>query len=329
MINKFFRKRRCSLAMLFLIIAILITACNANPQKPQQQENKNKPPHVPTVLEEMESEILKTMYDIDAIEGIEIAIEDAKKAENPNSQQSANVEVNTEGQLEPKINLQQPQKEASEKQPNVKKAVEAKQKIIPLLMEEDLKGTTAEMSKPPDEIDEIWSQISNKIIDFHKKWNLLEADLRDVHGPQEKMKKFEETLNKASDEIMKKDIMNSLFALNDLTNYLADFRNSFTTKVPTTVYKIKYHIRQGVLYAYEEKYEDTQKHIEKAKELRSSLQQQFVERNAQHTVEKFDLSIEDLEKQVQEKNFDLIQINAMVVIKNVVLIEDIFKGSMP
>lgn len=79
MINKFFRKRRCSLAMLFLIIAILITACNANPLKPQQQENKNKPPHVPTVLEEMESEILKTMYDIDAIEGIEIAIEDAKK----------------------------------------------------------------------------------------------------------------------------------------------------------------------------------------------------------------------------------------------------------
>lgn len=328
MINKILRTRFCFLIILSFVLMAFFTACNSSPQKPQEEQGGNKPPEVPEVLVEMESEILETMYDIDAIKGIEMAIEEKEKEELPTAPQAAEIEVETEGELEPEVNVQQPQQEKAGNGQKLKMAIEEEQIIVPLLKEEEIEGTTAEMSEPPNEIDEVWFEIGHKIGSFHKKWNVLEADLRDVHAPQDQMDKFEETLIEASEAIMQKDIVGSLFALNNLTSYLADFRNSFTSKVPGPVYKMKYHIRQSVLYAHEDEYENAQEHIDKAKELKNGIQQQLTEKDAQHTAEKFDLSIADLEKQIAAENFDLIQTNAPVVIKNIMLIQDTFEGSM-
>ncbi|SNS09612.1 hypothetical protein SAMN05446037_100442 [Anaerovirgula multivorans] len=328
MINKILRTRFCFLIILLFVFMVFFTACNTSPKKPQEEQGGNKPPEVPEVLVEMESEILETMYDIDAIKGIEMAIEEKEKEELPTTPQAAEIEVETEGELEPEVNVQQPQQEKAGNGQKLRMAIEEEQIIVPLLKEEEIEGTTAEMSEPPEAIDEVWFEIGHKIESFHKKWNVLEADLRDVHAPQDQIDKFEETLIEASEAMMQKDVVSSLFALNNLTSYLANFRNSFTSKVPGPVYKMKYHIRQSVLYAHEEKYENAQEHIDKAKELKNGMQQQLAEKDAQHTAEKFDLSIADLEKQIAAENFDLIQTNAAVVIKNIILIQDTFKGSM-
>lgn len=328
MINKILRRKFCLFIIFILAFTLFFTACNANPQKPQQEGGENKPPEVPEVLMEMESEILETMYDIDAIKGIEMAIQEKEKEELPTTPQAAEIEVETEGELEPEISVQQPQQEEGGNGQKLMMAIEEEQIITPLLKEEDIEGTTAEMSEPPDDIEEVWFEIGHQIEAFHKKWNVLEADLRDVHAPQEQMDKFEETLIEASEAIMDKDAIVSLFALNNLTSYLADFRNSFTSKVPGPVYKMKYHIRQSVLYAHEEDYENAKEHIDKTKQLKNGLQQQLAEKDAQHTAEKFDLSVQDLEKQIEAENFDLIPTNAAIVIKNIMLMQDTFKGSI-
>lgn len=314
--------------ILSLIIIVLTTSCNSNPQKPQQKEGENKPPQVPKVLTEMESDILETMYDIDTIEGIEIAIDEKKKEEAPTVPPTAEMQVKTEGELQPQVNVQQPQEEKKGNGQKLKMAIEEKQLIIPLLKEEKMEGTTVKMSQPPDDIDEIWFEINKKISDFYKKWNVLEADLQDVDAPQEQIKKFEKTLVEVSEAIMEKNVMDSLFALNNLTSHLGDFTNSFTSKVPSSIYKMRYHIRQSVLYAYEEEYDESQEHIDKAKELKNGLQQQLAEKKAQHIAEKYNLSIADLEKQIADENFNLIQTNATVVIKNIMLMQDVFEGSI-
>lgn len=329
MTNKILRTKMCFFMIFSLIIVIFIGSCNNNPKKPQQEEDKNKPPEMPEVLSEMESTILEIMYDIDAVKGLEIAIDQKKKEEEaPTIPQAADIQVETAGEIEPQIKVQKPQEEKSGDGQKMKMAIEEKQIILPLLKEEEIEGSTAKLSQPPNDIEEIWFDIGHKISDLHKKWNVLEADLKDVDSPPAKIVKFEETLVEASKAVKEKNDIASLFALNNLTSYLADFTNSFKSKVPSQIYKMKYHIRQSVLYAYEEEYEQSQEHVEKIKELKNGLQQELLEKGAQHTAEKHDLSISDLEDQIKNKDFQLILMNATIVINNIILMEEAFETSM-
>ncbi|SET06363.1 hypothetical protein SAMN05660297_01272 [Natronincola peptidivorans] len=327
MINIFNRKKKI-LFVAIICFSIIITACNINPQRPQQEE-ENSPPEVPNILEELETAVLEAMHNIDSIEGLEIAMEEQEAEEEPPGPPAANVQVETEGELEPEISVQEPEEtEEADEENKLEMSVSENQTIIPLLEEEDIEGLSNEMSQLPEDIEEIWFEIEDQVEGLHRMWNVLEADLRDLHVSQEEITAFEEKLMEASVTIMEKETIESLMTLNELTKYLADFRNAFTSKVPSPVYKMKYHIRNSILYGSQGEFETAQEHIDKTKELKNSLQQQIVEKGAEHDGQKLDLSIADLERQLAAENFPLMQIEGAIVIKNILLIQDAFKGAI-
>lgn len=63
-------------------------------------------------------------------------------------------------------------------------------------------------------------------------------------------------------------------------------------------------------------------------ELGSGLRQRLVEKKANDVVQKFELSINDLNRQIASKQFPLIQINAGIAMKNCMLMINVFEGSM-
>ncbi|AKL96768.1 hypothetical protein CACET_c33240 [Clostridium aceticum] len=314
--------------LLLLILSILImslSACNINPQRPQQKEGQNKPPEVPTVLDEMYTQILTLMYDIDSIEGIQVAISE-KEAQEPPSDGEAQIQLETEGGLETEAKIEQPPGSDEVGGEDITRFIEKTTVLIPLLEEEDIEGATAEIEGPPEEIEEIWFQINDQVQNLHRKWNVLEADLRDVNAPQDQIEAFEHTLTTASLEVMEEKAIESLLSLNELTMYLADFRNAFTSKVPGQVFKIRYHIRHSLLHASIDEYGQAQEHIDKVKEIKNGLQAELLEKGAAQDLQKFDLSIEDLENQIKLQNFNLVRTDGAIVLKNTALMEDTYKS---
>jgi hypothetical protein len=183
------------------MLILFLSACNLNPQRPQQKEGTNKPPEVPTVLDEMYTEILTLMYDIDSIEGIQIGISEKENQEAPSSEE-AQIQIETQGELETEAKIEPPKNDEAISGQDMTRFIEKNIVVTPLLEEEDIEGEASEVEAPPEEIEEIWFEINSQIQQLHRKWNILEADLRDVNAPQDQIKAFEETLTTASLEVM-------------------------------------------------------------------------------------------------------------------------------
>lgn len=311
------------LVLLLLSSLLLATGCNRSPNETKEKEGNN-PPKVPDILEEMEIHVLEIMYDIDSIKGISITMMEKNQEASP---KEADLEMETGGDVETEIKLKPKEEEEKDTQKKMERNIEKSSVLIPLLQQDEIEGTTADLKEPPEDMEEIWFQINGEVEKLHRQWNVLEADLRDVKIPLENIDKFEETLTQASLLVMEEKVEDSLMIFNELTQYLGEFRNFFTTKVPGEVYKMKYHIRHSVFLASLDEYEKAKDHIEKTRELKNGLQKDLIEKDADHVVEKFDLSIEDLKKQLELQELDLIQTDGAIVIKNIVLIKEAFQGS--
>lgn len=313
---------------LFLVIIFALMGCNANPQKPNPQENTDNSPKLPKVLTELEDEVLTIMYDLDSVTGIEKAMQEkamqeqemmatetaAKPAEDgQGSQESESSEKENSEKPEEKIDLPE--------------LIKENEIIIPLLDAGEVKGTFAESPNLPKDMDEVWNQISDSVTQVHKKWNVLEAQLTPVNVPKEKSEEFENILDNLTMSIMSKNKLESLKIANELTRITTDFRSYFNGVADHSVYSMYYHIRSSILLAVSNDYKGALEHVEETSKAGGGIRQDLIKKDAQDVLQKFELSIEDLKKQLLAENFSLSQIKAPIVIKNIKLIQDTFKAN--
>jgi len=125
---------------------------------------------------------------------------------------------------------------------------------------------------------------------------------------------------------MSREKLNSLKLANELTRITTDFRSYFNGVPTHAVYGMYYHIRGVILFAASNNYEGALLHLDEANKLGASVRQELLKKDSQDILQKFELSIEDLRKQLLDKNFYLSQIKAPIVIKNIQLMEDIFES---
>ena len=319
---------------LLVIFLLLITACGGRAKKPGEDNAREQGPKIPEVFREIEANILKTMYDIDSIPGIGAQLMKAEKEDRDIDQEEVEKEKEKNQDKEDSSDENEEIKlgsdkaeEEEEREQEIKMSIDKEQILLLLLKEEDITGSTSRYSQIPDSIDKLWFLVENRISDLHRKWNILEADLQDVDSSENLMEDFEEKLFQASRAVEARNITNSLFYLNSLTDNLASFCKPFRSLVPSQVYKMKYHIRQAILYAHVEEYQKSRQDINKLKELGGKIRGILPGQEGIHEMDKLDLSIEDLEGELAANNFDLIQTKGAIVMKNIILIENIFQRS--
>lgn len=320
----------------FLLIVFILAGCNKNPQKPNA-DKKGTLPKLPKVLTELEDEILTIMYDLDSITGIEKAIEEEKsiELEETGSMETA-AKLTAQGQNDEKI------KEGGEKQKQSGSAEEDKSKeieetvdmqkliaeneiIIPLLEANDVRGNFTESTGPPPDMDTVWNKTNDNIANIHRKWNVLEAQLPPGKASLEKIGDFEEILNDLTLSVVNREILDSLKSANELTGITADFRGHFDGIGKHDVYEMYYHIRGIILSAAFDNYAEAMEHLNETSKIGDSIRQDLIKKGSEDILIKFELSIEDLEEQLMNKNFYLAQIKAPIVIKNIRLIQDTFE----
>jgi len=313
-------------ALLLLIIFVLI-GCNRNPERPNPQTEEDNSPKLPTILTELEDEVLKIMYDLDSVSGIEKAIEQEKLSSVANMDSSiATAAQGSESSGDP-ASQQTDDEEAPkpEEEVDVQELIKENRIIIPLLDEIDVSGSFAEETTPPTDIDKVWSQISDSVTMVHRKWNVLEAQLTPVNVPRQKSEEFEQALDDLTLSVMSNQKLNSLKIANEITKITADFRSYFDGVTDHGVYGMYYHIRSAILLAASNNYPQAIEHLDETTKIGGAVRQELIKQDSQDILQKFELSIEDLRKQLEDKNFILSQIKAPIVIKNVKLMQDVFE----
>jgi len=143
-------------------------------------------------------------------------------------------------------------------------------------------------------------------------------------------KEFEQILDDLTLSVMNKEKLSSLKLSNELTRITTDFRSYFNGVADHGVYGMYYHIRGSILFAASDNYGGALEHLDEASKIGGALRQDLIKKDSQEILQKFELSIEDLRKQLIDENFALSQIKAPIVIKNIQLMQDVFetqKGS--
>ena len=328
--------------IVFLLIILILVGCKKGAQKPDISKKENLP-KTPKVLTELEDEVLKIMYDLDSVTGIEKAIKEEKalKAnETASITASAKPIILSKSDKEDKKKKESTKKTKEEKQPEatgedtstdieepvgMQELIMENEIIIPLLGANEVKGSFAESTTPPSDINTVWTKINDNVTKVHKKWNVLEAQLPVEKTSSEKTKDFEKTLNDLTLSVMDKKRLDSIKPANKLTEITANFRGYFDGMGNHDVYKMYYHTRAVILSAATDDYAGAMEHLNEIRKTGDSMRRDLIKKNSEDILKKFELSIEDLEEQLTDKNFYLSQIKAPIVIKNIKLIQDTFE----
>jgi len=305
-----------TILLIILVISVVsLSACSGNSEKNNsEQKEKSQMPEVSDAFVDTEDMIKALIYDIDAIKGIEEAL--SKKEENK-------MEVTEESDKDMAADEKE---ESAEKDINIQRLIMENSILINSLLVEEIEGDATDIEELPNTIDDIWYEINKIIGEIHNKWNLIERDLKKANVDEKSIKEYEILFDECTLMIQNRDRIASLKLLNEITYHLADFRKYFSDKVPSEVVKMTAHNRRIILLAYEDKYEEALKETETLKDLLNSIRNKLLEKNAEDVIEKTELSIEDLERELNKKDFRLTQIKAAVVVKNTQLMKEVFES---
>lgn len=327
--------------ILFLLVIFILIGCKKGIQKPDISKKENLP-KTPKVLTELEDEVLKIMYDLDSVAGIEKAIKEEKalKAKETASIETAAKPIILSKSDKEKKKKEDTKKTKEEKQPEasgedtsteveepvgMQELIMENEIIIPLLEANEVKGSFADSKTPPSDINTVWTKINDNVTKVHKKWNVLEAQLPVEKTSSEKTKDFEKTLNDLTLSVVDKKRLDSIKLANKLTEITANFRGYFDGMGNHDVYRMFYHTRAVILSAATDDYEGAMEHLNEISKTGDSMRRDLIKKDSEDILKKFELSVEDLEKQLTDKNFYLSQIKAPIVIKNIKLIQDTFE----
>lgn len=309
-------------SLLVLLLIFVLTGCRKSPQKPNKSQD-NGVKKLPQILVELEEGILKAMFDLDSVAGIEGAIREQKEIKTKEDQVKTQAKQEDDDKKDNKPEESEGEnKEDQEESIDIQNLIKENEIIISLLQASDIKGSFEESPKVPENIDQVWEKINNNIEGIHRKWNSLEVELQSATVAKSKTEDFEDGLNRLSLSAQGRQVFNSLQLANELSRATAQFRSYFEGSTHHEVYSMYYYLRSVILSAAIDDYDRALDQLEETKKIGDSLRQDLIKNDSMDIVQKFELSIEDLRKQLEDQNFYLSQIKAGLVAKNIKLMED-------
>lgn len=326
-------------AMIFCIV-ISSAACGQKPQKPSPK-SENEPKPMPKVIEEIEKDAIKIMEQVDKIPYFQRVIvekeiiEQKKKmeelqmkaAEGGGDSEQKKQEGGQGGQQESGGGSSSGGSSGGEEEKP--KPMTIDEGILTELMKREKTDSAEKQSqKIPKNLAELWNGINSTILGLHNKWNVLEPQLIQQGISPEVMNNFETTLDNLTKAGIENKYFETLSIANNLTAYLPDFMAYFKKEVPPSIYTLKYHIRNLVLNAAVGNYQAAQESLNKLKEHGQTLKPQLIEKKGKATIDKFDASVNNLEKSLNKKDLHLIKINSSIVLKNILLMQEDLTAAM-
>lgn len=300
-------KKILSILIVWVISWGLIIGCQGGQQ---EQRLEAKPKHdkerIPEVLTTMDERVHSIISSIEGIEEInQLKPEDLKPQEQQQQQEGQSQAQESEGDQSGGGSSQSDQEGQQEG---------GQQQDQPSLQEQQEK---IEMEKQA-QILEKWESAQDKIKSLHESWNGYESSAKKDGGDQQKIDKVEKALNALTTNIEAKNEEAVLNASNDMILFLSDFMGLYKGNVNGTLGKIEYLARQCYMDAKEDNWQAAGEKVQEKDSLIDTLRQiANIEKKQEPLLEKLNLSLEDLQKAVEENDLALLKIKRDIVIKNI------------
>ena len=181
-------------------------------------------------------------------------------------------------------------------------------------------GGKEKKQKPPQDEAEIWNQIKQKVTALHGQWDKLEPDLMQKKVPAAVISKFEDELDSLTLFSTAQDGQGILRSANQLTGYLYQLMASFVEAPVPLTYEFKYRLRKILINAASGAYEPAREDLAFMKEQKAALTMALEDRKAGTLEAEFSASLDNLQRALDKQNFDLVKVNAAVVMENLAMI---------
>jgi len=311
--------------------------CSKGQQKPEpkpQDEQKE----LPSIAEEIEGDIIDIMSKIDLVPYYEKQIQEKNKKKDEQKKIELIIGQKMEGKSEEdKSQSSEDQKsedksssEGKKSSTDIEKLIEFNPKPInvnDVLLTDILKAESNNKEKSkeaeiPDDIGFVWHEINTKVKGLHEKWNELEPLVIKSGITGDAISGFKDTLNKLTIASLENKYMDSLLYSNKLTFYYPDLISNFKNKVPSSVYHMKYYIRQIVINSQNQNYSNANENLSKINMYKESLVSKLIDQKKTDLVNILNASISDLEDAIKIKDINIIKIKASIVMKNISSIKE-------
>lgn len=323
--------KKLKIKFIYLIIALIFIMLMSSCAKKAQEKPAPKPDDpkkMPTVVEEIETEIISIMSAVDLIPYYKKQIEEKKKIDEEKKQLAKELSMTTqESGGQSQAGQEEGQKKETSQIDNLVKFEPKPITINDILLSEILKTEATdkkenESTKIPNDIEFMWHEINTKIAGLHKKWNTLESEVIKSGVSQESINGFENTLNNLTISSSQYNFIDTLFYGNKLTSYIPDLIKNFQKKIPSPIYYMKYHLRQIVLDCRIKDYDSAAQNYTKLNIYKDALVSQLIDKKLTALANKLNTSIKDLENALKLKDLNIIKIKASVVMGNLEIVKE-------
>ncbi|NLL51296.1 MAG: hypothetical protein GX248_01175 [Peptococcaceae bacterium] len=160
-----------------------------------------------------------------------------------------------------------------------------------------------------------WQQAASDIESLHSAWNDYMPEITQKGASKELLDKFSDALNNLTKAVETKDKNKTMLAANNLYAGIAEMYALYKIKTVPGLKLLIYHTRNVILNSAIENWSDTNTARDDLKAA-WSLVRTTLEGQKDGEV-KLDLSINELDKVIKEKNIDLIEIKGKLILANI------------
>lgn len=289
------------LLLIFALVVIIFipTSCTKKQEKPKLQTKEEKIPEKLKNMQEKNEEI---------IEQIEKILEEMKKPEEPKKSEQKE---------------QQQQDKSSEQGGGNGGSEDGGSEGGKQQKTSEKAGGQEEQKTKEQKIEEMWNGVKKTTEGIHNSWGDYEILAIENGIKKQELTKFEETINKLTISIDKKNIEESLVYSNDITYDMAPFFDLYKGNHEGELMRLRYFIRQVLLYGMQGEWDKSEETITQAEESMNTARAKIkLEKEDQKLMEKLGLSIANMKTSIPMKNVELLKIKRDIVLKNVDEIKD-------
>lgn len=297
----------------YLVILCLffnLSACQNKPPEAKPAPTKDEFESLQSPLEDLETNLLAMIGQVDLIPYYEKQIQAKKQQEEEQKQTTPPVGAKEQSVIPPK--------EKFTPEPIMLNDALLKEVIKPELPEE----SRQEEEPLPDDIVFIWADINTQITRLHEQWNELKPKLAAAQVSETALTDFGNALNLLTVTATEKKHIETLLNANLATAQVAEFMKISKDQAYPALYAIKYYTRQIVLNEGTNNSMKAQEHFQSLQSQSETLTAQLIENDAKTQADQLKVAVEDLGNALTLEDLNLLKLKAGVVTKNIIAIKE-------
>lgn len=310
-----FIKSRIFIYISLVFLALLFTGCPQ--EEPEEIEEEKEMPEAIGGIERGALEIMRLADLVPVIDKIQEQQVAEETEENQEQNEDENGQQDDEAEPEEQEVFNQRQGQSQEmvtfEETLLAEVLKREEEDEPEVLEE-----RGEEADTPRNAEELWDNVKINVASLHDQWDELEPILIKENVPPDAINQFKEELDTLTQVSVEEDYFGTLVAANQLTEFLPEFMKPFAENNAPIAYELKYHVRNVVLTAAEENYDEAQESLDYMKERVRSLNDDLEEEEAQDTVAELQTSLDNLDRAIEKEELNLIKIKAAVTMENLV-----------